>query len=120
MRDGAAQFIVLFGCGLVCLAGIGVVRFGEALARLHALTKASALGLLLVLVGAAVGASSAYEATSLVMAAILQLMTLPIGANLIARAAYRVARMDRGPAVDSVDELQEIEERGSIGDDLAP
>ncbi len=111
MLQGAAQLLVVFGCGLVCLAGIGVVRFGDALARLHALTKASALGLLVVLVGAAVGAHSAYEVTSLLLAAILQLMTLPIGANLIARAAYRVARMTSGPAVDSVDELEESENR---------
>ncbi len=48
------EVLALLGAILVLLAAVGVVRFGDALARMHALAKASTLGVLLILAGAAV------------------------------------------------------------------
>ena len=81
------------------------MRFGDVLSRMHALTKASTVGVLLVAIGSAFVLPTANDVTSALAAAILQLLTLPIGASLIARAAYRA----RGIAhrVDEVDELAE-------------
>ena len=47
------QALMLFGALLILLAGIGVVRFRDVLARMHALSKASTLGFVLVLLGGA-------------------------------------------------------------------
>lgn len=82
------QAVVLAGAVLTLLSGIGVVRFHDALTRMHALTKASTLGLLLVLVGAAVELHHPNDVTSLVLAAILQLLTLPVSSNLLSRAVH--------------------------------
>jgi multicomponent Na+:H+ antiporter subunit G len=103
-----AQVLVIAGCALTLLAAVGVVRFDDVFARMHALSKASTVGLLLVLAGAAVGLSSANDITSLVLAGILQVLTMPVGANLVARATYR----GRGipTTVDTIDELAEHEE----------
>ena len=49
-----AEAMVLCGAVLILLAAVGVVRFDDVLTRMHALTKASTLGLLLVLIGAAI------------------------------------------------------------------
>lgn len=101
--DVLAQALVIVGCALIALAGIGVVRLGDVLARLHAMSKASALGILLVLSGAALSVDNADDVTSLVLAAILQLMTLPVAVTLISRAAYGAG--EAVAPVDTVDEL---------------
>jgi len=98
-----AELIVLGGAILILLAGIGVVRFDDALARMHALTKATTLGLLLVLLGAAIDLHDPNDITSLILAAALQVLTSPVSAHLIGRATYRARSIDA--RVDVVDEL---------------
>ena len=43
------ELLALFGAALVLLSGVGVNRFRDTLSRLHALAKASTLGILLIL-----------------------------------------------------------------------
>jgi multicomponent Na+:H+ antiporter subunit G len=82
------QAVALLGAALVLIAGIGVVRFRDPMSRLHALTKASTLGVVLVFLGAAVFLDRANDWTSLLLAAALQLATSPISAGLISRSTY--------------------------------
>ena len=79
------------------------MRFGDVLERMHALSKASTLGLLLVMLGGVVGIHNVNDLTFVALAAALQVITSPVGANLIARATYRASNIR--PRVDSVDEL---------------
>jgi multicomponent Na+:H+ antiporter subunit G len=97
--------IGLGGAVLTLLSAIGVLRFPDALARMHALTKASTIGLLLVAIGAAFELPTANDVTSAILAALLQLLTLPVAAFLIARSTY-VAR-GIPSRVDTIDELAE-------------
>ena len=90
-----AEVVVFAGAVLVFLAGLGVVRFADALSRMHALTKASTLGILVVLVGAAFHLHDLNDVTSLALAAALQLLTSPVSAHLIGRATYRVVDTPR-------------------------
>lgn len=85
----AAEGFLLAGAVLILVAAVGVVRFRDVLARMHALSKASTLGFLLVLVGGALGLRCADDITYVVLAAALQVLTSPVGANLISRATYR-------------------------------
>jgi multicomponent Na+:H+ antiporter subunit G len=103
------QALALLGCLLTLLAAVGVVRFGDVLARMHALTKASILGLVLVLVGGAVTLDHPNDVTSLLLAGALQVLTLPVAANMMSRATYRAEGIRH--AVDVVDELAEHEGR---------
>jgi monovalent cation/proton antiporter MnhG/PhaG subunit len=72
---------------LVLLSAIGVVRFSDVLARLHALAKASTLGVLLILVGAAVNLRDLNGVTSVVLAAVLHVLASPPASNMLSRAA---------------------------------
>ena len=63
--DTVGQALVLLGCALTLLAAIGVLRFSDVFIRMHALTKASTLGLLLALLGAAVVMDHPNDITSL-------------------------------------------------------
>jgi multicomponent Na+:H+ antiporter subunit G len=83
------EVLALLGATLTLLAAVGVVRFPEVMARMHALTKASTLGVVLVLVGGAVTLNHPNDVTSLLLAAALQVLTMPVGANLLSRATYR-------------------------------
>lgn len=97
------RLVVMFGAVLVLLGAIGVVRFPDALARMHALTKASTIGVALVAIGASFVLPTANDITSAIGAAILQLLTLPISASLLARATYHAQHIPT--RLDDVDEL---------------
>lgn len=84
------DLLALVGSALVLLAGVGVVRFGDPLARMHALAKGSTLGILLILAGAAIGLSTVNDVTSVVLAALLHLLASPPASNMVSRATYLV------------------------------
>lgn len=100
--------LVLAGCVLTLLGAIGMVRFRDVFARMHALTKASTAGILLVLLGAAISLDHPNDVTSLVLAAVLQLLTAPVAANVVSRATYGAEGIPI--EVHVVDELAEVVE----------
>jgi len=102
------EALALLGCVLVLLAAVGVARFPDVLTRMHALSKATTLGLLVVLIGAAIGVDTFNDVTSLLLAGALQVLTAPVGANLIARASYQSSEIPH--RVDVVDELSSPDE----------
>ena len=78
----------LLGALLILLSALGVVRFENTLDRMHALAKASTLGVLLVLLGAAANLRNLNDLTSVVLAAVLHLLASPPASNMVSRAAY--------------------------------
>jgi multicomponent Na+:H+ antiporter subunit G len=90
------ELLALAGAVLMLLSAIGVVRFADVLARLHALAKASTLGVLLLLLGAAVNLSDVNDLTSVVLAGVLHLLASPPASNMINRAAYLSAGLPGG------------------------
>lgn len=96
------ELLALVGATLVLLAAVGVVRFGDPLARMHALAKASTLGLLLILAGAAVNLHTLNDVTSAVLAGILHVLASPPASNMVSRATYLVTGLPAGD--DMVDE----------------
>lgn len=83
-----ASFLLLAGCSLALLAGVGVLRLHDVFGRIHAATKPSSLGLLLVCLGAGFLVQGVTATTQLVAVVILQFFTAPVGAHLVGRAAY--------------------------------
>ncbi|MBK6855729.1 MAG: monovalent cation/H(+) antiporter subunit G [Microthrixaceae bacterium] len=100
-----AELLIGAGSVLILLAAVGVARFGDVLARMHALSKATTLGLVMVLIGGAFGLSGANNITFLVLGGALQIITAPVGSNLLARATYRAEGIPH--QVDAIDELAE-------------
>jgi multicomponent Na+:H+ antiporter subunit G len=96
------ELLTLVGATLVLLAGLGLVRFGDPLARMHALAKGSTLGLLLILAGAAVNLHTLNDVTSAVLAGILHVLASPPASNMVSRATYLVTGLP--PGDDTVDE----------------
>lgn len=90
------ELFALFGALLVLLSAIGVVRLPDILARLHALSKASTLGILLLVVGAAVNLHDINDVTSVVLAGVLHLLAGPPASNMLSRAAYLSTGLPEG------------------------
>lgn len=88
MRFVTAAF-ALTGASLMLLGAVGVLRLPDVFARMHAGTKATALGLALVLVAAAASIGDARTAIKAIIAIVLQLAMAPVAAHLIGRGAYR-------------------------------
>lgn len=96
MTDALA--LVLLGAGALCVvaASVGLLRFPDAAARLHALTTAENLGLGLLMAGLALRADSGATALKLVLIWVVVLLTSPTSAQLVAGRAG-------GPATGSRD-----------------
>jgi multicomponent Na+:H+ antiporter subunit G len=90
------ELLALVGAVLVLVAAVGVVRLDDVLARLHALAKASTLGVLLLLTGVAVNLRDLNDLTSVVLAGILHLLASPPASNMISRAAYLAEGLPEG------------------------
>ena len=100
--------LLVLGAAWTLLAAVGVLRFGDVYARMHAATKATTLGLALALGGAAVHLEGA-DAAKLALVGVLVFLTAPAGAHLVGRAAHRSpGRVDI--RIDTVDELRNAED----------
>jgi multicomponent Na+:H+ antiporter subunit G len=79
--------LLVAGAAWLVLAALGVTRLDDALARIHAATKATTLGMLLVLAGAILHAPA--DGVKLGLAIALVLLTNPLGGHLLGRAVER-------------------------------
>jgi multicomponent Na+:H+ antiporter subunit G len=87
--DMLVSLLLLLGC-LFYLAGtVGVLRFPDAHARLHALTKADNVGLMLICAALALLSGSLRVAALLGLIWFLGLLAATVSAHLIARHARR-------------------------------
>ena len=98
-----AEVLIVVGAAFVALAGIGVVRFRDLLARMHAATKAGTAGIVLVAIGAALVLDRG--ASKVLLTAAVLFITAPAAAHLVGRAAYRDEGIDVG--LDGIDDLHD-------------
>ena len=103
VADVASAVCLLVGSLLAFAAGVGVLRFPDLLARMHAATKPQVLGLVLVLTGLALRLRSGPAIWMLVLVVAFQLLTSPVAAHMVGRAGYRTGKIDR--TLLEVDEL---------------
>ena len=95
--------MMVVGAGLAVIAGLGLQRFPDVFARMHAATKPATLGLALVLGGAAMLVDDLGSRTKLLLVIALQFVTAPVGSHLVGRAAYRAGtELSSDTAVDEL------------------
>ena len=93
VADVVSVLALLGGSFLVLAAGVGVLRFPDLLARMHAGTKPQVLGLILVLVGLGLRLRSGGAVWALVLVAVFGLLTAPVAAHMVGRAGYRTGKV---------------------------
>ena len=102
--DVLAVVLLLLGSFLCLTAGLGLVRFPDVLTRMHAGTKPQVLGVLLIMVGAAIRLQGWSATWMLLLVAVFQMLTAPVSAHMISRVAYRRRHVRRDLLL--VDELR--------------
>ncbi|RZU66387.1 multisubunit sodium/proton antiporter MrpG subunit [Microterricola gilva] len=89
MNEIVAGILILLSAFLSMAAGIGIVRFPDVLSRLHASTKPQILGVAAICVAIWLLNPSWGVASTLILVLGFQMMTQPMTAHMIGRAAYR-------------------------------
>lgn len=110
--DVASATFLLLGCLLTLLAAVGLLRLSDVLARLHTAAKPQVLGVLLALLGVGLQLTDDADVAMLVAIGVFQLLTVPVAAQLVGRAAYRSGQVDVSQidADDLADRLAEEEQ----------
>lgn len=84
----AGGIVLLLGAAFTLLAAIGVVRLPDLYTRMHAASKAGAVGGGLILLAVALSSQDAAVSLRAVIGVIFLLLTTPVSAHLLARASY--------------------------------
>lgn len=87
--DIAAGVLMVIGAAFVLVAGIGLHRFDDVFGRTHAAGKATTFGLGFILLGTAIRLGDAGSVAKVAFVGLIALLTVPAGAHLIGRAAFR-------------------------------
>ena len=93
MSDLVVAVLLLVGAVFSVTAGIGLLHFPDLLSRLHTGTKPQLVGLLMVLVAVGLRIGTPFDIGILVLIGAFQLMTAPVSAHMVGRAAYRAAKV---------------------------
>ena len=80
--------LILLGCGFALVAAVGIVRFPDLFTRMHAATKAGTLGVGFLLIALLIDAGDLGVASRALAVLVFLLITAPVAAHLIGRAAY--------------------------------
>ncbi|WP_404933369.1 monovalent cation/H(+) antiporter subunit G [Nitratireductor sp. L15S-10] len=80
--------LVIIGAAFTLIAAIGILRLPDLYTRMHAASKAGTLGSGLMLVALAIFAQDQAIVTRALAAVVFFLLTAPISAHLLAKAAY--------------------------------
>lgn len=89
MIEAVASVLLILGSLLALLAAIGLQRFDDVFARMHAATKPATLGLIMILTAAALMLPIPGAVAKLFLVVLLQFITAPVAAHLVGRAAFR-------------------------------
>lgn len=86
--DGLSYIFLIVGACFVLVGAVGILRFPDLLTRMHATTKAGTLGVGLIFVAIALHEGSFSLGALAAVGLIFIMMTAPISAHLLGRAAY--------------------------------
>jgi multicomponent Na+:H+ antiporter subunit G len=83
-----ASALLIIGSIFCLVAAVGMLRLPDTLIRMHAATKAGTLGAGFILAAEAVLATELGTTLKAIAAIVFLLLTAPVAAHLIGRAAY--------------------------------
>jgi multicomponent Na+:H+ antiporter subunit G len=84
------DLLMLTGAGFMLVAAIGAWRMPDILMRMHATTKAGGLGAAMIFLAVAVHFSEFVTAARAIAGLAFVVLTAPVAAHMIGRAAYLV------------------------------
>ena len=88
MMDVVISILLLTGASFMLLAAVGIVRLPDLPTRMHASTKAGAMGAMFTMAGVAFFFADSVISARAVAIVVFILITSPIAAHVIGRAGY--------------------------------
>ncbi|MFO7857527.1 MAG: monovalent cation/H(+) antiporter subunit G [Ectothiorhodospiraceae bacterium] len=88
MSEIMTAILLLVGAGFVFIGALGAVRMPDLMLRMHATTKAGALGGGLIAIGGGVFFNDAEVMVRAIAILAFVVLTAPVAAHMIARAGY--------------------------------
>lgn len=88
MIDLIIAVFLISGAAFMVLAALGILRLPDLPTRMHSSTKAGAMGAMLIMVGVVIGFSEWLAMARGLAIVLFIMMTTPIAAHAIGRAAY--------------------------------
>lgn len=92
LADVLTSILMIAAAMLTLTACIGLLRFPDVLSRMHAATKPMVLGVGLMCLALGLQVPTFATLTTLTLIAVFQMLTAPVSAHMIGRAAYRSAQ----------------------------
>ncbi len=111
LTDIVCAGLILGGSALALTAAIGVVRFPDTLTRMHAATKPQVLGLVLVLVGAAIRLHGHPDVGMIILTGLFTFITAPVVAQRVGQLAYREQNVHDALVIDEMREYASESDR---------
>ena len=90
MSDLIAAALLALGGAFILIAGIGIFRMPDVFIRMHASTKVGTLGSGLIMAGVCVHFGEPLVIFKAILVVLFLLLTAPIGAHMIGRAALSI------------------------------
>lgn len=88
VQNYLAGILIIIGAAFVLVASIGLIRLPDVYSRMHAASKAGTLGSGVMLLALAVVSNDQATVTRALAGILFFLLTAPISAHLLAKAAY--------------------------------
>lgn len=107
----AGGVLLLLGSVFVLVAALGVIRLPDLYSRMHAASKAGAVGGGLILLAVAVLSQDVSVTVRAIVGIIFLMLTTPLAAHLLARSAY--IAQNRPIDADVVDDIYKNAELNS-------
>jgi len=116
-----AAVLLLIGTLFCLVAAVGMLRLPDTLIRMHAATKAGTLGAGFILAAQAVEAGELSTTLKVIAVIVFLLLTAPVAAHLIGRAAYRRGmELYAGTWIDELDTAMQKDSRFQDTSDQEP
>jgi multicomponent Na+:H+ antiporter subunit G len=90
MKETITSLLMLSGAIFAFLSALGILRFPDLFSRMQAATKGSSFGVTCLLLAVAVHFAELGIATRAIVTIFFVLLTAPVAAHMIGRAAYFV------------------------------
>lgn len=100
LLDVAGLACVCLGVVFTFVASIGMVRYRDILSRQHVATKPQIFSLIMYFLGIALLVREPSVTWTMLLVIAFQIITAPISAHMLSRAAYRTGRVDPSSLTD--------------------
>ncbi|HZJ80337.1 MAG TPA: monovalent cation/H(+) antiporter subunit G [Dysgonamonadaceae bacterium] len=106
LHDIFSLSLIILGTALMLIAAIGIIRLPDFYVRMSAITKAATLGLFLLLIGISILFNNLELIIKSLIIISLILLSNPVGAHAISRAAYMSGtKLWEGSVIDQLKDM---------------